>query len=36
MDKEQFLQLMQAQQASGLSIKAYCKANGISVSVTIH
>ena len=32
MDKEQFFQMMQAQQASGLSIKAYCQTNGISVS----
>ena len=32
MDKEQFLQMLQSQQASGLSIKAYCQTNGISVS----
>ena len=32
MNKEQFLQMLQSQQASGLSIKAYCQTNGISVS----
>ena len=32
MDKEQFLEMLQSQQASGLSIKAYCQTNGISVS----
>ena len=28
MKKEQFLQMLQSQQASGLSIKAYCQTNG--------
>ena len=32
MNKEQFLEMLQSQQASGLSIKAYCQTNGISVS----